>query len=109
MSQELLQQIVKNRTSEKTNLVSIVTKNPEFSIEYPSPLPANEIALTQLRCYYSWPNVRAEPFNNKLPNNRFTFSYKNGPDGTPEWHTIYLPTGAYDIEDINEWIINRIE
>ena len=55
MSQELLQQLVKNTTPGKTKLVSIVTKKNEFSIEFPSPLPANEIALTQLRCYYSWP------------------------------------------------------
>ena len=89
MSQELLQRIVENTTPTKTNLISLVTKIPEFSIEFNPPLAASEIALTQLRCYYSWPNVRSEPFNDKPPNNSFTFSYNNKvkPDGTPDTTT----------------------
>ena len=79
MSQELLQQIAVNTSHVKTKLISIVTEEPEFSVEFPSPLQASEMALTQLRCYYSWPNVRAEPFGDKLPNNSFTFSYKKEP------------------------------
>ena len=37
------------------------------------------------------------------------FSYKKTADAIPESHTILLPTGAYDIEDINQEIIERIE
>ena len=39
----------------------------------------------------------------------FTFSYKNGPDGTPEWNTIHVSTGSYNIEDINKESITEIQ
>ena len=104
-----LQRIATNTTPIKTTLISTTTRSPEFTVEFPTPIPANTIALTQLRVYYSSPNVRAESFRGKPPNNSFVFSYKNRPDGSPEWHTLSLPTGAYDIEDINEEIINLIE
>ena len=40
--------------------------------------------------YYSIPNI-----NNK--NNSFRYS----PNGGADWHAINIPTGSYDIEDIN--------
>ncbi|KAL3865632.1 hypothetical protein ACJMK2_043003 [Sinanodonta woodiana] len=89
--------------TEITSTITLTSKDPEFTVEFPTPIPSNKIALTQLRVYYSWPNVRSEPYHGKLPNNSFVFSYKNTP------HTILIPTGAYDIEDISDEIIDRIQ
>ena len=80
----MLQQIATNTTPIKTTLISTTTRSPQFSVEFPTPIPANAITLTQLRDCYSWPNVRAEPFNGKPPNNSFVFSNKNHPDGSLE-------------------------
>ena len=52
-----------------------------------------EIALVNLETYYSIPNI-----TNK--NNSFKYS----PNGGADWHTVDIPTGSYDIEDINDVI-----
>ena len=49
--------------------------------------------MVNLETYYSIPNI-----SNK--NNSFTYSANGGVD----WHTITIPTGSYDIEDINNTI-----
>ncbi|KAL3858570.1 hypothetical protein ACJMK2_008846 [Sinanodonta woodiana] len=108
-STEILQQKASNTNPTRTTLISVTTKTPKFTVEFPTPIPSSRIALTQLRVYYSWPNIRSEPYQGKPPNNRFVFSYKKNPTDKPESHTILLPTGAYDIEDINEAIIEQIE
>ena len=52
-----------------------------------------EIALVNLETYYSIPNI-----NNT--NNSSKYSANGGAD----WHVITIPTGSYDIEDINDVI-----
>ncbi|KAL3858518.1 hypothetical protein ACJMK2_013103 [Sinanodonta woodiana] len=95
--------------TEKTSRISVTTRSPQLVVKLPTPVPASKIALTQLRVYYTWPNIRSEPYHDKLPNNSFVFTWKKTPQLPPESHTILLPTGAYDIEDINDEIQERIE
>jgi len=48
--------------SVKTCMISITSTNPEFSVNFPSPIPVKEIALAKLRAYHSWPNIRSVAF-----------------------------------------------
>lgn len=52
-----------------------------------------EMALINLNTYYSFPNVGPE-------NNKFSYS----PDGGVTWKLIEIPTGSYELEDINTYI-----
>ena len=61
--------------------------NPPIQLKKNRPY---EIALVNLETYYSIPNI-----NNK--NNSCRYS----PNGDAHWHTVDIPTGSYDIEDIN--------
>ncbi len=97
-SRELLQQIVINTTPLKTTMISISPTNPEFSANFPTAIPVKEIALAQLRVYYSWPNIRSKPFGGLQPNNSLVFANKNKSDGTPDWQVVSIPTGSYQIE-----------
>ena len=101
-AQELLQQIVTNTTPVKTTMISVSTTNLEFSINFPTAISANEIALAQLRVYHSWPNIRSEPFGGLPPNNSLVLANKDKPDGTPDFFVVYIPTGSYQIEQIND-------
>ena len=109
MSLELLQRIAENTNPIRTSMISITSTNPEFSVNFPSPIPVREIALAKLRVYHSWPNIRSVAFGGQQPNNALVFSYKNKPDGTPEWETVSLPTGSYQIEQIDAEIQRRIK
>ena len=57
-----------------------------------------EIALVNLDTYYSIPNI-----SNK--NNAFTYSA----DGGATWVDITIPTGSYDIDDINDVIQSEMK
>jgi hypothetical protein len=59
--------------------------------------------------YHSWPNIRAEPFGAQQPNNELVFAWENKPDGTPDWKTVSIPTGSYQIEQINNEFQRRIK
>ena len=98
MQEELLEQLVEN-TSHKDSFQVIVSDdttrftkkfNPSIQLKKNRPY---EIALVNLETYYSIPNI-----NNK--NNSFRYSANGGAD----WHTVDIPTGSYDIEDINDVI-----
>ena len=90
MQEEFLQKLVEN-TSHKDSFQIIVKKcNPPIQLKKNRPY---EIALVNLETYYSIPNI-----NNK--NNTFTYSANEGAD----WHDITIPTGSYDIDDINDVI-----
>ena len=52
-----------------------------------------EIALTNLKTYYSFPNIDRS-------NNCFTYS----PGANTPWIDIIIPEGSYHVEDINEFI-----
>ncbi len=108
-SRELLQQIVTNTTPSKTTMISISTTNPEFSVNFPTAIPVKEIALAQLRVYYSWPNIRSKPFGGLPANNSLVFANKNKSDGTPDWQVVSIPTGSYQLEQINEEFQRRIK
>ena len=98
MQEELLQKLVEN-TSEKDSFQVIVSDDTTlFTKKFNPPIQLKkdksyEIALVNLETYYSIPNI-----TNK--NNSFKYS----PDGGVSWLTIIIPTGSYDIEDINDVI-----
>ena len=98
MQEELLQKLVEN-TSEKDSFQIIVSDDTTlFTKKFNPPIQLKkdksyEIALVNLETYYSIPNI-----TNK--NNSFKYS----PDGGVSWLTIIIPTGSYDIEDINDVI-----
>jgi hypothetical protein len=111
MSQEfqLLQRIAENTTPRKTSMISITSTNPEFNVNFPSPVSVKEIALAKLRVYHSWPNIRSVEFGGKRPNNSLVFAYKNKKDDTPDWNVVSIPTGSYQIEQINNELQRRIK
>lgn len=98
MQEELLQKVVEN-TSEKDSFQVIVSADTTlFTKKFNPPIQLKkdrsyEIALVNLETYYSIPNI-----SNK--NNTFRYSPNDGSD----WYTITIPTGSYDIEDINDVI-----
>ena len=94
MSQELLQRIAENITPIKTK--------SDFSVNFSSTVPVNEIALAKSRTYNSWFNIRSKPFGDQQPNNSLVFAWRAREDGTPDWNVVSIPTGSYQIEKINE-------
>ena len=98
MQEELLRELVDN-TSQKDSFQIIVSDDKtRFTKKFNPPIQLKkhkpyEIALVNLETYYSIPNI-----NNK--NNNFRYSANGGVD----WQTITIPTGSYDIEDINDVI-----
>jgi hypothetical protein len=109
MSLELLQRIAENTTPVQTSMISIASRNPEFSVNFPSPIPVKEIALAKLRVYHSWPNIRSDTFGGQRPNNSLVFAHKNLDDGTPDWQIVSIPTGSYQIEQIDAELQRRIK
>jgi hypothetical protein len=107
--QELLQRIAENTTPMKTSMISITSTNPEFNVNFPSSIPVKEIALAKLRVYHSWPNIRSVAFGGQQPNNSLVFASKNKPNGEPDWHIVSIPTGSYQIEQINAELQRRIK
>jgi hypothetical protein len=98
MQEELLQNIVEN-TSQKDSFQIIVSdETTRFTKTFNPPIQLNkkksyEMALVNLETYYSIPNITSK-------NNSFRYS----PDGGVNWFVIAIPTGSYDIEDINDVI-----
>jgi hypothetical protein len=90
-------------------MISISSTNPEFSVNFPSPVPVKEIALAKLRVYHSWPNIRSKTFGDQQPNNSLVFAHKNKDDGTPDWQVVSIPTGSYEIEQIDAEFQRRIK
>ena len=78
-------QIVVNDT--KTRFVTKFNPHIQFKKN-----KSYEIALVNLETYYSFPNITTE-------NNHFSYS----PDGGEVWYHVLIPTGSYDIEDIDEF------
>lgn len=96
--QELLKTIADN-TSQKDSFQIIVSDDTtDFNTKFNPPIQLNknksyEMALVNLETYYSIPNITSR-------NNTFKYS----PDGGANWMTVDIPTGSYDIEDINSVI-----
>ena len=57
----------------------------------------NEIALTNLETYYSFPNIDKS-------NNCFDYSL----DANAPWFDIIIPGGSYHVEDVNKLIQREI-
>ncbi len=90
-------------------MISVSSTNPEFSVNFPTAIPASEIALAQLRVYNIWPNIRSKRFGGLPANNSLVFTNKNKPDGTPDWQVVGISTGSYQIEQTNGEFQRRIK
>ena len=98
MQEELLEQLVENTSHKESFLVIVSDDTTRFTKKFNPPIQLKknrpyEIALVNLETYYSIPNI-----TNK--NNSFRYS----PNGGADWHTVDIPTGSYDSEDINDVI-----
>ena len=102
-SKEYLKQIAKN-TSHKTSFQVIVSGNQSsFNTLFYPKIELNvkkvyEIALVNLETYYSFPNIDDS-------NNIFVYSHDRG----QTWTKIKIPTGSYEIGDLNQTIHFEME
>ena len=81
-----------------TNVVSDNSANIQTTFNSPLHLRANrnyELAMVNLETYYSFANIR-EGDNN---------SFKWSVDGGKTWTILHVPTGCYELKDINAEII----
>ena len=60
--------------------------------------PNHEIAVQSVSMYYSWANVN----NTSLNNYQFTYTWVVG--GTTTTYTVSIPTGLYEIANINQFL-----
>ena len=91
MQEELLPKLVENTSHKDSFQIIVSDDSTHFTNKFNPPIQLKknrpyEIALVNLETYYSIPNI-----SNK--NNTFTY-----------WHDIIIPTGSYDIDDINDAI-----
>ena len=102
-TKEYLRQIAEN-TSHKTSFQIIVSGdksnfntlfNPKIELDKKK---VYEIALVNLETYYSFPNI------DDL-NNIFVYSHDQG----QTWTKIKIPTGSYEIDDLNQTIRFEME
>ena len=102
MERELLEKIAQN-TEPKVSFQIVVSDNKTMFTTRFNPhiqLKKNknyEIALVNLETYYSFPDITAE-------NDHFTYSL----DAGNVWYHIVVPEGSYDIEDINNYIQQKM-
>ena len=102
-SKEYLKQIAKN-TSHKTSFQVIVSGNQSsFNTLFNPQIELGkkkvyEIALVNLETYYSFPNIDDS-------NNIFVYSHDRG----QTWTKIKIPTGSYEIGDLNQTIHFEME
>jgi len=103
MERELLEKIALN-TEPKESFQIVVTDNKtKFTTQFNPHIQLKknkryEIALVNLETYYSFPNITRQ-------NCRFTYS----PDAGYTWHHILVPEGSYDIEDIDDYIQQKMK
>ena len=102
-TKEYLRQIAEN-TSHKTSFQVIVSGdkssfntlfNPKIELDKKK---VYEIALVNLETYYSFPNIDDS-------NNIFVYSHDQG----QTWTKIKIPTGSYEIDDLNQTIRFEME
>ena len=100
---DYLKQIAKN-TAHKTSFQVIVSGdqsnfntlfNPKIELDRKK---VYEIALVNLETYYSFPNIDDS-------NNIFVYSHDQG----QTWTKIKIPTGSYEIDDINNYLRFEME
>ena len=96
--ENLLKQIVNNTEPKRLFSIAVSDNKTRFKTWFKPPIQLDknkdyEIALNNLKTYYSFPNI--DRFNNC-----FTYS----PNFDPLWFDIIIPEGGYHVEDINEFI-----
>ena len=100
---ELLERIA-NNTSHKTSFQVVVSGNQSsFNIIFNPKIELDEkkvyeIALVNLETYYSFPNIDDS-------NNIFVYSHDQG----QTWTKIKIPTGSYEIDNLNQTIRFEME
>jgi len=74
-------------------------QNNTFLYKFPNSVsfPHHEIAVQSINMYYSWSNVNASP----LANNKFIYTWTSGTITTA--YEVNIPTGQYEIADINSF------
>ena len=75
-------------------------KNNTFIYRFPNSVsfPNHEIAVQSITMYYSWSNINTNP----LANTTFTYTWTAG--ATTTTYQVVLPTGQYEIADINNYL-----
>ena len=102
-AKDLLKQIAKN-TAHKTSFQVIVSGDQSnFNTQFNPKIELDrdkvyEIALVNLETYYSFPNIDNS-------NNIFVYSHDQG----VTWTKIKIPTGSYEINDLNNTIRFEME
>jgi hypothetical protein len=73
--------------------------NNTFIYKFPNSVafPNHEIAVQSINMYYSWSNINPAPLNNT------TFFYTWTVGTTTTTYTVTIPTGLYEIADINSY------
>lgn len=100
--EESLERLVQN-TGPKGSLQIVVSSDKtRFKTKFNPPIQLDkkkqyEIALVNLKTYYSFPNIDAS-------NNYFKYSTDSG----TTWYEIYIPEGSYDIGDVNDTIQQKM-
>ena len=102
-AKDILKQIEKN-TAHKTSFQIVVSGNKSnFNTLFNPKIELDrekvyEIALVNLETYYSFPNIDDS-------NNTFVYSHDQG----QTWTKIKIPTGSYEIDDLNNTIRFEME
>lgn len=60
--------------------------------------PNHEIAIQNISMYYAWENINASP----LANNTFSYDWVSG--GTTTTYSITIPSGLYEVADLNYYL-----
>jgi len=83
-----------------SNLINSGSGNNTFVYNFPNSVsfPHHEIAVQSVSMYYSWANIN----DTSLSNNRFTYTWKVG--ATTTTYSVVIPTGLYEIVDINSYL-----
>jgi len=102
MERELLEKIALNTEPKESFQIVVSDNKTKFTTKFNPHIQLKknkryEIALVNLETYYSFPNITAE-------NCHFTYS----PDSGTTWFHILIPEGSYDIEDINNYIQQKM-
>ena len=103
MQEELLRELVENTSHKDSFQVIVSDDSTRFTKKFNPPIQLKkdrpyEIALVNLETYYSIPNISQK-------NNLFKYSV----DGGANWTDIEIPTGSYDIEDMNAVIQRKMK
>ena len=99
--EELLKQIAINTESKRSFLIVVSDNTTRFKTWFKPPIELSketnyEIGLVNLETYYSFPNI-------EKTNNHFRYS-----SDARQWFNILIPKGSYEVEDINEFIQQKI-